>query len=79
MKLIRMVDNYINDKKYSMIYTSSGLDIINYSEILDFSSSKISIRYKDNIYYIEGKSLVISKMMEEEILITGIISSITFR
>lgn len=74
-----MVDNYINDKKYSMIYTSNGLDIINYSEILDFSSSKISIRHNNNIYYIEGKDLVISKMMEEEILITGIISSITFK
>ena len=45
MRLVRMIDNYINDKKFSMIYTSIGLDIINYSEILDFSSSKISIRY----------------------------------
>ena len=29
MKLIRMVDDYINDKKYSMIYKDNGLDIIN--------------------------------------------------
>ena len=52
MKLVRMIDNYVNDKKYSMIYKSNGLDIINYSEIMDFSSSKVSIRYEDNIYYI---------------------------
>lgn len=73
-----MIDNYINDKKFSMIYTSIGLDIINYSEILDFSSSKISIRYNNYIYSIYGNNLVISKMMEEEILICGSISKIIF-
>ena len=71
MRLVRMIDNYINDKKFSMIYTSIGLDIINYSEILDFSSSKISIRYNNYIYSIYGNNLVISKMMEEEIFICG--------
>ena len=45
MRLVRILDNYINDKKFSMIYTNGGIDIVNYSEILDFSSSKISIRY----------------------------------
>ena len=43
MRLVRILDNYINDKKFSMIYTNGGIDIVNYSEILDFSSSKISI------------------------------------
>lgn len=78
MRLVRMIDNYINDKKFSMIYTSIGLNIINYSEILDFSSSKISIRYNNYIYSIYGNNLVISKMMEEEILICGSISKIIF-
>ena len=32
----------------------------------------------DKIYYIEGNNLVISKMMDDEILITGNITSITF-
>ena len=54
MKLIRMVDDYINDKKYSMIYKDNGLDIINYTKIIDFSSSLISIKYDDKIYYIEA-------------------------
>lgn len=78
MKMIRLIDNYINDKTFSIIYKNNGLNIINYSEIKDFSSTKISIRYKDNMYHVEGKNLVISKMMEEEILITGDISNIIF-
>ena len=75
MRLVRILDNYINDKKFSMIYTNGGIDIVNYSEILDFSSSKISIRY---IYYIYGNDLVISKMMDDEIFICGSIGKIIF-
>ena len=73
-----MIDDYINDKKYSMIYKNNKLNIINYSEIIDFSSKLISIRYEDKVYHIEGNDLVISKMMENEILITGDISNIIF-
>lgn len=79
MKLIRMLDNYINDKKFSLIYDNNGIDIINYSEIIDFSSLIISIRYNSSIIVISGNNLVISKMMEEEILITGSISNISFK
>lgn len=78
MKLIRMIDNYINDKEYCMIYKNNSLNIINYSKIIDFSSKIISIKFNDSIYCIEGNNLVISKMLEEEILITGDINKITF-
>ena len=39
MKLVRMIDEYINDRKFSLIYKDSKLDIINYSEVIDFSLS----------------------------------------
>lgn len=79
MKLIRKIDDYINDKNYSIIYKNKKLNIINYSEIIDFTSSLISIRHKEDIYHIEGNNLVISRMMENEILITGDIKLITFK
>ena len=78
MKLIRMIDNYINDREFSMIYKNNKLDIINYHEIVDFSSERISIRYNNFIYYVNGTNLVVSKMIEDEILITGNIISINF-
>ncbi len=77
-KLFRMVENYINDNNFSMTYKNKSLDVINYTKILDFTSTLISFEYKDNSYYVEGENLVISKMMEEEILITGNIKKITF-
>lgn len=77
-KLFRIANNYINDKKFSMIYKNTSLNVINYTKILDFSSTLISFEYKDNSYYVEGENLVISKMIEDEILITGNIKKITF-
>ena len=73
-----MIDNYINDRKYSMIYKNNKLNIINYTEIIDFSDVLISIKYENDIYHIIGSNLVISRMMENEILITGDISNISF-
>lgn len=78
IKLVRVLSDYVNDKKFSIIYKNNKLDIINYSKILDFSDTKISINYLDDIYIINGTNLVISKMMEEELLITGNIESISF-
>ena len=78
IKLVRVLDNYVNDKNFSIIYKNNRLDIINYSKILDFSDTKISINYLDDIYIIIGTNLVISRMMEEELLITGNIESISF-
>ncbi len=78
MKITKIFDNYLNDKKYSMIYKDNKLDIVNYTEIVSFSSTLISIRYKDNQYHIEGSELVISRMMDNEILIAGNIKSISF-
>ena len=77
-RLFRFVDNYINEKSFSMTYKNNTLDVINYSKILDFSSTLISFEDNKGSYFVEGDNLVISKMMEEEILITGSIKKITF-
>ena len=77
-KFLRKIDNYINERKLTIIYKNDKLDVINYTKILDFSSALISFESIDKIYHIEGKNLIITKMMENEILIEGIINKITF-
>lgn len=78
IRLVSMVDNYINEKSFSMIYKNKKLDIVNYTKILDFSDIKITIGYKNNKYIIEGTNLVITRMVDEELLITGNINNISF-
>ena len=71
MKLTNKLNRYLNDKEYKIIIKQNYINIINYQEVIDFSINKISIRCENIIINIEGKNLIISKMLEEEILITG--------
>lgn len=76
MKLINKIENYLSDNEYRIIIKDNSINIINYDEILDFSLTKISIRSKQKVIIIEGKNLIISKMLEDEVLVIGNITNI---
>lgn len=76
MKLISKLDRFLEDKTYEIIIKNKQLNIINYSEIIDFSISRINIRCDNNIIDVEGNNLIISRMIDDEILITGNIINI---
>ena len=76
MNIFNKLDRYITDKEYKMIIKKEQINIINYIEIKDFSSTKIIIKAPDNIITVTGSNLVVSKMQDNEILITGSIKLI---
>ena len=76
MKIKERIDNYLCDNEYKIIIKSNQINIVNFDEIIDFSPTKISIRYQRKNVIIEGENLIISKMIEEEVLIIGTISQI---
>ena len=76
MKVLNRLDNYLSDKEYKMIVKKKCIDIINYSEIIDFSPQKVSIKYNNKVIIVDGKNLTISKMEDNEVLISGTISNI---
>ena len=70
------LDRYLEDKNYQIIIKENQINIINYEKIIDFTINKISLRCNNKIINIEGKNLIISKMLDEEVLIAGIIHNI---
>ena len=70
------LDRYLMDTTYKIIIKDNTINIINYEEIKDFSSNKIVVKNKKNITTIIGKDLVVSKMQDNEVLITGLIKTI---
>ena len=76
MNIFNKLDRYITDKEYKMIIKKEQINIINYIEIKDFSSTKIIIKTPDNIITVTGSNLVVSKMQDNEVLITGSIKLI---
>ena len=71
--------NYILENQFKMIYLSNKLDIVNYIDISHFDSNKIIINYNKGSVLISGKSLVVSKLVSDELLIEGSIDKIEFR
>ena len=76
MRLISKLDRYLEDKKYEMIIKDNNINIVNFQEIIDFSINKVSLRCNNKIIQVEGKNLIISKMLDNEVLITGIILNV---
>ena len=79
MKILDRINNYINEYDYKIIITNKFINIVNYKEIIDFDSKRISVRNNLGITIIEGKDLVISKMLDDEILITGVFYSVELK
>ena len=76
MRLINRIDRYLENKNYEIIIKENQINIINFREIIEFSLQKISLRCDNKIINIEGKNLTISKMLDDEVLITGTIFNV---
>ena len=72
------IRSFINDSSFQILYKDNNLDIINYTNINYMEDSKISLSYLDNKVLIKGNNLVVRKLLESEILITGNFISIEF-
>ena len=79
MKLIRKIDNYINDRSIKIISSNNYVNITNYNKILDFDSNNIDVELSNYNLLIKGNNLVINKMYDNELLIKGKIESIIYR
>jgi len=76
MKVFDRIDSLLVDKEYKIIYKYKYLNIINYLEVVDFNDKEIKIKYKDGITKVYGCNLVISKMLDYELVIVGNIDRI---
>ena len=74
-----MLKEYIYDNKFQIYIFGDYIDVINYLEIISFGEEKISIRSDINTIFISGNNLVITKLLNDEILIKGNIKNIEFR
>jgi len=77
MKVRNIINNYVNDNELKItIYENNKINIINYDNIIDFNSKNVEIKVKDKIINVNGLNLTINKMLNDEILIEGLISEI---
>ncbi len=69
--MIDKIRDYIRDDEFRLTIFKDRLHIINYLEILTFSNKHISVDTGDNLIVIKGENLILNKLLDNEILITG--------
>lgn len=69
--MIDKIRDYIRDDEFRLTIFKDRLHIINYLDILTLSNKYISVDTGDNLIVIKGENLILNKLLDNEILITG--------
>lgn len=71
--------SYLLEDNFSMNVLKDKIEIMNYKEVGHFDNNKIIIKYEEGEIVIKGNNLIISRLMNDSILIKGSISNIELR
>ena len=76
MKFFKNFDRYLMDLDYKITIYKNKVHVMNYLEVVDFSDTRVVIRYEEGESIFNGKNLIVSRMQDSELLIEGKIISI---
>lgn len=79
MRINKLLRSYILEEEFKITILNNKINIVNYISIGSFDDTKIIINYDNGRVVIKGNSLVVSKLMNDEILISGNINFLEFR
>lgn len=79
MEIVNRIRNYLLEDEFWMQVYPDHVDVMNHKRIGHFDSEKVMIEYKDGTLVIKGEHLVVSKLLQDEVLVTGTIKSVELR
>jgi sporulation protein YqfC len=79
MSIFEKIRDFVDNTDIEIHILKNRVYVANYTEISDFNSNKIQIKHKDGIMDIIGKDLVIAKLVNYELLVSGEIKNIELR
>ena len=74
--MIKKIMQYVSDKKLKIRYYDNSINIVNYDKILEIKDDIITFSKDKNLFFIKGKDLKLTKLLDDEVLIMGIIKKI---
>ncbi len=74
--MIKKIIDYVKDEKLKIIYYDNSINIVNYDNILEIKDTEITIIKNKKVIIIKGNDLKLNKLLDREVLITGIINKI---
>lgn len=79
MNIVNGIRAYIEDNELKITIFDNKINILNYSDIGHFDANKVVVKTKLKDIIIKGNNLVVSKLLKDEILISGEFNNIEFR
>lgn len=79
MGAIHRFRSYLLEEEFELHVKNGQVHSLNFTKIGHFDANKVLLYYEEGMVSIEGTRLVVSKLMQDEILITGSIKKIEFR
>lgn len=79
MSVIHRMRNYLLEEEFEVKIYKGNVNVVNFTELGHFDSNKVNIKGEGIRVSIEGNDLVVSKLLKDEILVTGKINKIEFR
>ncbi len=79
MQLLSRFKDYINDKELMINIYKNQMNVVNYTDIPHFKSNEIIIQHQKGSIIVRGSKLVITKLLNEELLINGLINKIVLK
>lgn len=73
------IRKYLLENDFKMTLTDGNVDILNYQEISVFDDNHIIIKSNGKFITILGNNLIITKWLDDEILVNGEITKIELR
>lgn len=74
--MFNRIKEYINDDEFRLTVLENRIYIINYLKIISLDNDRISFLTKKGRVIIKGSKLSLNKMLDDEVLIGGVVSNI---
>ncbi|MDD2518871.1 MAG: YabP/YqfC family sporulation protein [Bacilli bacterium] len=74
--MINKLRSYLLEEEFTINIFKNKVNVVNYLNIDHFDINKVVIRHDEGILKIIGNNLVVSKLLGDEVLITGDIKNI---
>lgn len=78
MKQLNKIRTFLLDNKYKITIVENFVNVVNYGTIQCFTDKEITFK-NEKIVTIKGDNLIITKLLDDEILIEGNFSSLELR
>lgn len=74
--MIKKIVNYIKDNTLKIKYFNNNVNVNNYDNIIEIKDDVITLIKDKKMVLIKGEDLKLTQLLDNEILITGIIKKI---